>query len=115
MYAARALSVRPCAPLRLVHEHFSARVAAHEGEATEVLERLRDLYALSVVERGRAWWLEHGYVDGDTGQAVVTEVNELCRELRPAALGLVESFGIPDALLRAPIAVAEQTGGAGTD
>ena len=100
---------------RLVHEHFAAKVAAHEGQATEVLERLRDLYALSVVERGRAWWLEHGYFDGDTGQAVVTEVNELCRELRPAALGLVESFGVPDALLRAPIAVAEQTGGAGTD
>ncbi len=36
-------------------------------------------------------------------------------QLRPAALGLVEAFGIPDALLRAPIAVAEQRSGAGTD
>jgi hypothetical protein len=42
-------------------------------------------------------------------------VNVLCAELRPAALGLVEAFGIPDALLRAPIAVDEQVSGAGTD
>ena len=42
-------------------------------------------------------------------------MNALCRELRPHALALVEGFGIPDGLLRAPIAVAEQHGGAGTD
>ncbi len=76
---------------------------------------LRDLYALTVLERDRAWWLEHGFFDGDTGKAVQKEVNVLCGQLRPAALGLVESFGIPDALLRAPIAVAQQHSGAGSD
>jgi acyl-CoA oxidase len=101
---------------RIAHERFCLSLQEVEDEPTrEVLTRLRDLYALSVMERDRGWWLEHGFFEGETGKAVQTEVNVLCGQLRPAALGLVESFGIPDALLRAPIAVAEQTSGAGTD
>jgi acyl-CoA oxidase len=100
---------------RIVHERFAARVEEHDGEPRQVLDRLRDLYALSVVERDRGWWLEHGYFDGDAAKDLRTEVNVLCGELRPAALGLVEGFGIPDALLRAPIAVAEVHAPAGTD
>jgi len=101
---------------RVAHERFTLSIDAVQDEPTrEVLTRLRDLYALTVLSRDRAWWLEHGFFDGDTGKAVQKEVNVLCGQLRPAALGLVESFGIPDALLRAPIAVAPQTSGAGTD
>jgi acyl-CoA oxidase len=104
---------------RMAHELFAARVEEHTGEAGdeagEVLARLRDLYALSVIEDDRAWWLEHGWLDADASKALQKEVNVLCGELRPAALGLVEAFGIPDALLRAPIAVAPQASGAGTD
>ena len=101
---------------RVAHERFCLSVQEVEDEAArEVLTRLRDLYALTVMERDRAWWLEHGFFDSDTGKAVQREVNVLCGQLRPAALGLVASFGIPDELLRAPIAVAEQHSGAGTD
>jgi len=101
---------------RLAHELFAASVEQRaDGPAGPVLARVRDLYALSVLSADRAWWLEHGFFDASTSQAVRTEVNVLCGELRPAALGLVEGFGIPDALLRAPIAVAPQVSGAGTD
>ena len=101
---------------RVAHELFCATVAARvEGPEGQVLTRLRDLHALSVISADRAWWLEHGYLDADTSKATQTEVNVLCAELRPAALGLVEGFGIPDHLLRAPIAVAPQTSGAGSD
>jgi acyl-CoA oxidase len=101
---------------RVAHERFTMAIeTVEEEQPREVLTRLRDLYALSVMERDRAWWLEHGFFDGDTGKAVQREVNVLCGQLRPAALGLVESFGIPDALLRAPIAVEPQASGAGTD
>jgi acyl-CoA oxidase len=101
---------------RIAHERFTlALEAVEDAPAREVLTRLRDLYVLSVMERDRAWWLEHGFFDGDTGKAVQREVNVLCGQLRPAALGLVASFGIPDALLRAPIAVEPQASGAGTD
>jgi acyl-CoA oxidase len=110
-----ALSAATAHIARISHEQFAARVVEHDGEAHEVLERLRDLYALSVIERDRGWWLEHGYLDGDATKDLQKEVNALCAELRPAALGLVAGFGIPDALLRAPIAIAEQHAPAGTD
>ena len=101
---------------RIAHERLTLSTAEiDDAEAKQVLEHLRDLYALTVMERDRGWWLEHGFMTGDTGKAVQREVNVLCGQLRPSALGLVESFGIPDALLRAPIAVAEQRSGAGTD
>jgi acyl-CoA oxidase len=115
-----ALSAATAYVERTAHELFAARVEEHISSATgdeagEVLARLRDLYALSVIEDDRAWWLEHGWLDADASKALQKEVNVLCGELRPAALGLVEAFGIPDALLRAPIAVAPQASGAGTD
>ena len=101
---------------RVAHELFTVKVAAAaEGPAGEALVRLRDLHALSLLSADRAWWLEHGFWGADTSKAVQTEVNVLCGELRPAALGLVLGFGIPDGLLRAPIAVAPQHSGAGTD
>ena len=100
---------------RLVHERFSATVQAHPE--LPVLAHLRDLATLSELEADRAWFLEHGYLTADDSRALVTEVNELCRELRPHALALVEGFGIPDALLRAPIGLREvpQHAPAGTD
>jgi len=70
---------------------------------------------LSAIERDRAWWLEHGFLSADLSRDLQKQVNALCADLRPHALTLVEGFGIPDALLRAPIAVAPQAGGAGTD
>ncbi len=97
---------------RVVHEQFAAAVEASD---LAVLPAVRDLAALSTIESDRAWWLEHGFLDADSSRALVTEVNGLCGELRPHALALVEGFGIPDGLLRAPIAVDEQNAGAGTD
>jgi acyl-CoA oxidase len=94
---------------RQAHELFQANVAG------ELLEQVRDLAVLSAIERDRAWWLEHGFLSPDASKDLQKEVNTLCRELRPHALTLVGGFGIPDALLRAPIAVAEQVGGAGSD
>ena len=94
---------------RQAHELFQANV---DGE---LLEQVRDLAALSTIERDRAWWLEHGFLSADASKDLQKEVNTLCRELRPHALTLVGGFGIPDELLRAPIAVAVQVGGAGTE
>jgi acyl-CoA oxidase len=97
---------------RIVHERFAATVAAAD---LPLLKDVADLAALTVLERDRAWWLEHGFFGPDTAKAVQKEVNALCGELRPHALTLVEGFGIPDALLRAPIATAPQKSGAGSD
>ncbi|MCW2666702.1 MAG: acyl-coenzyme oxidase [Frankiales bacterium] len=97
---------------RVVHERFAATVAASD---LEVLPLVRDLAALSAIERDRAWWLEHGFLSAEDSRALVTEVNQLCGALRPHALALVDGFGIPDGLLRAPIATQAQHAPAGTD
>ncbi|MFN2537351.1 MAG: acyl-CoA dehydrogenase [Mycobacteriales bacterium] len=85
---------------RQAHELFQPNVSG------DLLASVRDLAALWAIERDRAWWLEHGFLSPDASKDLQKQVNTLCRELRPHALTLVGGFGIPDALLRAPIAVA---------
>ncbi len=94
---------------RQAHELFQANVVPG------LLEQVRDLAALSTIERDRAWWLEHGFLSADASKDLQRQVNTLCRELRPSAPTLVAGFGIPDELLRAPIALPEvDQVGAGT-
>jgi len=76
-----------------------------ETSLRSVLSLLRSLYALSSVEENLDWYLEAGYVESSKSKAIRNEVNELCKEVRPHAQGLVDAFGIPDALLQAPIAI----------
>ncbi|CAN1230130.1 Acyl-coenzyme A oxidase 3, peroxisomal [Linum perenne] len=68
----------------------------------DVLSQLRSLYALTCMEEDAAF-LRYGYLSTENAAAVRTEVAKLCSELRPHALGLVSSFGIPSAYL-SPIA-----------
>ncbi|KAM5578249.1 hypothetical protein ABKV19_008519 [Rosa sericea] len=72
------------------------------GSLKNVLATLRTLYALICLEEDAAF-LRYGYLSTDNVAAVRKEVSSLCRELRPHALALVSSFGIPDAFL-GPIA-----------
>ena len=76
-----------------------------EGPLRAAITQLRSLYALSTIERHAAWYLEQGYVASVKSKAIRRTVDQLCQDLRPDAVALVESFGIPDELLAAPIAV----------
>jgi acyl-CoA oxidase len=73
-----------------------------------VLASLRDLHALSLIERERGWFLEHGRLSASRTKAITAEINRLCAELRPRAEMLVDAWGIPDELLRAPIALGAE-------
>jgi acyl-CoA oxidase len=89
---------------REILEAFTAAIERCDDEQLRpVLERLCDLHALSEIERDRAWFQEHGRISSTRAKAVTRAVNELCAELRPHAGELVDAFGIPDELLRAPI------------
>ena len=57
-----------------------------------------DLYALSVIEQDRAWFMEHRFLSTERAKAVTRGVNERCRNLRPYAELLVDGFGIPEQL-----------------
>ncbi|WP_265445746.1 acyl-CoA dehydrogenase [Flexivirga meconopsidis] len=85
-----------------------AALEAHEamtsGAAKDLLGRVLTLYALSSIEQDKAWFIEHGRINATRSRAVTASVNDLCRELRPHALTLVDALGVPDELITAPIA-----------
>ncbi|MEM7353744.1 MAG: acyl-CoA dehydrogenase [Acidobacteriota bacterium] len=91
---------------RITYEYFSDGVKqCGDDDLRRALEPLVDLYALAAIERDRGWFLEHGYLESSKAKAIRKLVNQLCREVRQQAVPLVDGFGIPDALLAAPIAV----------
>jgi len=64
----------------------------------EVLFLLRSLYVMVSIDES-ASFLRYGYLSRDNVASVRKEVLKLCSELRPHALAVVSSFGIPDAFL----------------
>lgn len=63
---------------------------------------LRSLYVLSSID-GNPIFLRYGYVNSEQSQVIQHEIMRLCARIRPHALALVDSFGIPQPLL-GPIA-----------
>ena len=93
---------------RLVLEAFVAGIQqTSDPDARAMLEKLCDLYALSTLEEGRAWFLEHNRMDPARSKAVTSAVNQLCAELRPHALTLVDGMGVPEEWLRSRMLVGE--------
>ncbi|SHN04558.1 acyl-CoA dehydrogenase [Cryptosporangium aurantiacum] len=86
-------------------EAFTGAVDRVEDPDTRaLLDRVCSLFALSTIEADLAWFLGHGRMTPGRAKRVTAAVNELCQELRPHALTLVEAFGIPEDWLDAPIA-----------
>jgi acyl-CoA oxidase len=91
---------------RVILERFDRMIATVQVQSLKpVLKRLCDLFALSQIEFNKGWYLEHGALTGLKSRAVTREVDTLCREIRQEAVHLVDSFGIPDSCLAAPIAL----------
>ena len=87
---------------RVVLEEFIAAIdRCDDPETKALLEKVCDLYTMALLEGERGWFLEHGQLSSARSKAVITNVNRLCRELRPHARELVDAFGIPDELLPA--------------
>jgi acyl-CoA oxidase len=81
---------------RIVLEAFVAGIDTCENdEARELLGIVCDLYALSVIEDDKAWYVEHRYLSTERAKAVTRGINDRCRALRPHAKTLVDGFGIP--------------------
>ncbi|UYP18138.1 acyl-CoA dehydrogenase family protein [Rhodococcus sp. Z13] len=85
---------------RVVLEAFVAAIEDCKDEtARDLLSELCDLFALTVVEDDKAWFMEHRLLSVERAKAVTRGINERCRSLRPHALTLVEGLGVPDYLL----------------
>ncbi|MFA9186966.1 acyl-CoA dehydrogenase [Flavobacterium sp. FBOR7N2.3] len=91
---------------RVVLEQFQIAIAAVEDEKSKaILTKLNQLFALSQIEKNKAWYLEDGYMEPVKTKAIRKIVNQLCWDVRPDAVALVNAFAIPDSCLAAPIVV----------
>lgn len=87
---------------RVVLEAFTAGIARTEDDAAaDVLRDVCSLYALTIIERDKAWFMEHNRISDTRAKAVTTEVNALLEKLRPHTLALVEGLGVPEESLGA--------------
>ncbi len=88
---------------RLVLEAFVDKTRSlPEGDQKVALNLLCDLHALSTIEADAAWFMEHGRLSSPRSKAISREVESLCRKIRPLAEDLVDAFGVPVEMLRAP-------------
>lgn len=91
---------------RVVLEQFQLAIkAVEDSKSKEILTKLNQLYALAQLEKNKAWYLEDGYMEAIKTKAIRKIVNQLCWDIRPDAVALVNAFDIPESCLSAPIAV----------
>jgi acyl-CoA oxidase len=90
---------------RVVLEQFLTKIDEIEDKNVKaMLEKLAQLFALHKMEENNAWYLENNYLETVKTKAIRKMVNQLCWEIRPNAVALVDAFGIPESCLAAPIA-----------
>lgn len=91
---------------RIVLEQFQKAIQRIEDKKSKgIMLKLSQLYALSQIEKNKGWYLEDGYMEGVKTKAIRKMVNQLCWEIRPDAVSLVNAFDIPESCLAAPIAL----------
>ncbi|WP_210481824.1 acyl-CoA dehydrogenase [Naasia sp. SYSU D00948] len=69
-----------------------------------LLEQVRDVFALDLLEKDLAWYLMRGLLSAQRARSVTETLDQLLAGLRPHAVGLVGAFGYQQGHLRAPIA-----------
>lgn len=85
---------------RVVLEAFVAAIDDCKDEAAcDLLSDLCDLFALTVIDEDKAWFMEHRHLSVERSKAVLRGINERCRTLRPHVMTLVEGLGVPEYLL----------------
>lgn len=90
--------------VELAHQTYTDFVSEMTaGKNKTLFEKLGALYALYELRKDAEWYLEQGYISGTKSKAIRQRVERLCTELRPHIGVLVDSFGIPEHCMTAPI------------
>ena len=85
---------------KIVLEQFTLAVnAVEQQDLQDILEKLRQLFALNLIDRHKGWYLENGYIEGTKSKAIRKQRTALCKEVATYSMDLVNAFGIPDKLL----------------
>ncbi|KAL8461163.1 hypothetical protein ACS0TY_032587 [Phlomoides rotata] len=86
----------------ILQNFIEAENSVTDASLKNMLSLMRSMYVVTTLDEDAAF-LRYGYLTRENAATVRKEVGNLCTEIRPHALSLVTSFGIPDAFL-SPIA-----------
>lgn len=90
---------------RVILEQFVESVnACEDKDLAAQLDTLRQLFGLWHMSQDIGWFQENTLIEPMKARAIREQINLLCNEVRQQAVHLVDSFGIPDKCLGAPIA-----------
>src|SRR4051812_17438394 len=71
----------------------------------DMLVKITELYALSLIEQDLAWLLLHGFMTLASGSLLPRHTSAKIAELALQAIHIADGFGIPEEMLYAPIAL----------
>lgn len=90
---------------RVILEQFQKAIGECTDKACKTaLQQTCNLFALNSIHQHRGWYLEEGYLESKKSKAIGRQVEKLCKIVRMDAPYYIESFGISDEVLGAPIA-----------
>eukprot|EP00899_Mesostigma_viride_P005704 jgi/Mesvir1/15134/Mv14767-RA.1 len=93
----------------VIMQQFAAAVQRCEDKGCRrVLHKLCSLYGLNCVMIHMDTFRTEEYVAPNKAKAIVKQVEVLCHELRAVAGTLCDGFGIPDAVMRAPLGLSSK-------
>ena len=91
----------------ILHSFYKRVDACKDKELKIAVERMAQLYALSVIQDNKAYFLEKDYMDGSKTKAINRIITKLFQSIKPDINSFLNAFAIPEELIIAPIAMKE--------
>ena len=85
----------------------AAMQKCENGKTQKMLKQIIQVYGVNTILDRNGWYLETEYIGSNQSKALRRVKNKLLQMTRPFVGELVDAFGIPQELLRAPIAAQE--------
>jgi len=82
----------------------SPLATAAADDLKNILEKICNLYMLSRIEVDLPWFIQTGLITPEQAAELVDLNRELCADIAPLAMDLVDAFDLPEDMLAAPIA-----------
>jgi acyl-CoA oxidase len=80
-----------------------AEASLPDGHAKKIMEQVRDVYVLNLINDNSGWYQEQNILNGARTKAARAALNDLVDSLGPWAETLVDAFGVPDSVLDIPL------------
>ena len=74
-----------------------------EGQAKQIMEQIRDVYVLDIINGNAGWYQEQNLLNGARTKAARAALNDLVDSLGPWSETLVDAFAVPASVLDVPL------------